>query len=108
MVIIRFPDEANKNRALSYLAGRFSFEPFGADELRVAEDALSALARERIDFSVECEPEYVSREDALAAFERGETLDPLEAFARIAGVTPEEMQKRVEDHKARYYGGKVE
>lgn len=108
MVIILFPDEANKSRALGYLAERYSYEPCGKGEFRVPEEALAALVRERISFSVEYEPEYVSREDAIAAFERGETLDPLEAFARIAGVTPGEMQKRLDDHKAKYYGGRVE
>lgn len=108
MVILRFPDEANKSRALGYLTGRFSVQPWGTGELSVPEEALSALARERISFSVEYEPEYVSREEAIAAFERGETLEPVEAFAKIAGVTPEEMQKRLDDHVARYYGGKVE
>lgn len=53
MVIIRFPDIAAKNRALGYLVGRFSFKSWATGEMMVPDDALAALAHERISYTVE-------------------------------------------------------
>jgi hypothetical protein len=53
MIRIRFNDEANKRRALGFLAGRFSFKSFATGEMLVPEFALPALAREGISFTVE-------------------------------------------------------
>jgi hypothetical protein len=53
MIIIRYPDEAAKRRALGYLAGRFSFKSWANGEMMVPENALSALAVEGIHFIAE-------------------------------------------------------
>ena len=53
MIIIRFPDETAKKRALGYLAGRFSFKSWATGEMMVPEGALAALAIESIPYSVE-------------------------------------------------------
>jgi hypothetical protein len=53
MIIIRFPDEKSKRRALGYLPGRFSFKTWVTGEMMVPENALPFLAVEAISFSVE-------------------------------------------------------
>jgi hypothetical protein len=53
MIIIRFPDEKSKRRALGYLPGRFSFKTWATGEMMVPENALPFLAVEAISFSVE-------------------------------------------------------
>ena len=53
MIIIRYPDEAAKRRALGYLAGRFSFKSWATGEMMVPENALSCLAVEGIPFIAE-------------------------------------------------------
>jgi hypothetical protein len=53
MIIIRFPDEASKRRALGFLAGRFSFKSWSTGEMMVPPAALAALALERIPFQAE-------------------------------------------------------
>jgi hypothetical protein len=53
MIIIRFPDEKSKKRALGYLPGRFSFKTWANGEMMVPENALPFLAVEAISFSVE-------------------------------------------------------
>ena len=53
MIIIRFPDQAAKHRALGYLAGRFTFKSFATGEMIVPPDALAALGMEGVAFSVE-------------------------------------------------------
>lgn len=53
MVIIRFQDDAAKRRALGYLPGRFSFKSWATGEMMVPEEALAALAHERIPYVVE-------------------------------------------------------
>jgi hypothetical protein len=53
MIMIRFPDERSKRRALGYLAGRFSFKSWATGEMMVPEWALPSLATEGIPFSVE-------------------------------------------------------
>jgi len=65
MIRILILDEANKRRALGYLAGRFSFKSFATGEMQVPEYALSALAREGISFKVEGPATY---EQITAAF----------------------------------------
>jgi hypothetical protein len=53
MIVIRFPDESIKRRALGYLLGRFSFKSWATGEMAVPEAALPALALEGIRFTVE-------------------------------------------------------
>jgi hypothetical protein len=64
MIIIRFPDDGSKRRALGWLAGRFSFKSWATGEVMVPDDALPYLAREGIRFQVEGPPKY---EQALPA-----------------------------------------
>jgi hypothetical protein len=101
MVIIRFRDEDAKRRALGYLSGRFSFTSWVTGEMAVPEEAISALSREAIAFELEeAPPATPSRSEAIAAHERGESEDPVDAFARLAGVGRDEWLRRVDDHKA--------
>ena len=58
MIIIRFPDDDSKRRALGWLAGRFSFKSWATGEMMVPDDALPHLAREGIRFQVEGPPKY--------------------------------------------------
>lgn len=53
MVIIRFNDQAAERRALGFLLGRFSFKSWATGEMMVPEEALAALAHERIPFQVQ-------------------------------------------------------
>jgi hypothetical protein len=53
MIMIRFPDADVERRALGYLAGRFSFKSKASGETLVPEEALRAMAREGIRFTVE-------------------------------------------------------
>jgi hypothetical protein len=53
MILIRFPDDANKRTALGRLAGRFSFKSWATGEVLVPESALPFLAVEGITFTVE-------------------------------------------------------
>jgi len=53
MIIIRFPDDKAKKRALGFLPGRFSFKSWATGEMMVPEQALPYLAVEGIHFSVE-------------------------------------------------------
>ena len=53
MIVIRFPNAETEKRALGFLAGRFSFTTRASGETLVPDDALSALAREKIAFSVD-------------------------------------------------------
>jgi len=57
-ILIRFPDEAAKRRALAFLLGRFSFKSWATGELILPDFALPALAREGIPFSVEGPASY--------------------------------------------------
>ncbi len=60
MIIIRFPDEASKRRALGFLAGRFSFKSWSTGTMMVPAGALAALALENIPFQA----------DGLATYEQ--------------------------------------
>ena len=53
MIIIRFPDDASKKRALGYLPGRYSFKSWATGEMMVPPGALAELAMEGIAFQVE-------------------------------------------------------
>jgi len=53
MICIRFSDSNAERRALGYLAGRFSFKSSASGETLVPDEALPALAREGIRFTVE-------------------------------------------------------
>jgi hypothetical protein len=71
MVIIRFPDEAQKRQALGLLIGRFSGKSWATGELMVPPEALPHLATRGIKFSVEGLPDYhkayASLRDSAAA-----------------------------------------
>ena len=53
MIIVRFPDEATKMKALGFLIGRFPGHSWASGEVAVPEDALVAMAREGLSFTVE-------------------------------------------------------
>ena len=53
MIIIRFPDDETKRRALEFLIGRFNGHTWATGEMAVPEDALAPSAREGIPFTVE-------------------------------------------------------
>jgi hypothetical protein len=53
MVLIRFPDDAAKRRALGWLPGRFSFKSWADGKMLVPEAALAALASVGIPFIFE-------------------------------------------------------
>ena len=52
-IMIRFPDEAAKRKALGFLIGRFSFKSWATGEVIVPDFALPSLAVEGIPFTVE-------------------------------------------------------
>ncbi len=53
MIIIRFPDEDAKRRALGCLPGRFPGKSWATGEMMVPEEALAFLAHEGVRFTVE-------------------------------------------------------
>jgi hypothetical protein len=53
MIIIRFADQESKQRALGYLARRFSGKSWTTGEVMVPEEALASLASENFQFTVE-------------------------------------------------------
>jgi hypothetical protein len=65
MIIIRFPDEAAKRRALGYLAGRFSFKSWATGEMVVPPGALASLALESIRFEEQGPASYEQLATAL-------------------------------------------
>ena len=70
MIIVRFPDEAAKRKALEFLIGRFNGHTWATGEMAVPEEALGPLAREGISFTVEGPATYeriLSLRTALAA-----------------------------------------
>jgi hypothetical protein len=52
MIRIRFPDTATEQRALGFLAGRFSFKSWANGETVVPPVALASLALAGLPFSV--------------------------------------------------------
>jgi hypothetical protein len=58
MIIIRFPDAEAKQRALGYLAGRFTFKSWASGELMLPDAALPCLAKEGVHFKVEGPASY--------------------------------------------------
>jgi hypothetical protein len=53
MVIIRFPDDKAKRRALGFLPGRFSFKSWSTGEMILPKTAVPFRAVEGIPFSVD-------------------------------------------------------
>src|SRR2546425_1209706 len=53
MIIIRSPDEATEQKGLGFLIGRYSGHSWATGEVLVPDEALAALAREGIRFTVE-------------------------------------------------------
>jgi hypothetical protein len=58
MILIRFPDDAAKRRALGWLTGRFSFKSWAGGQMLVPEMALPELALEGIPFISEGSATY--------------------------------------------------
>jgi len=58
MIIIRFPDDKAKRRALGFLPGRFSFKSWATGEMMVPENSFPFLAVEGIPFTVEGPANY--------------------------------------------------
>lgn len=53
MILIRFPNEKAKDRALELLLGEHAFKSWQSGELLVSEEALPMLARENVPFVFE-------------------------------------------------------
>jgi len=53
MVLIRFPNEDAKDRALELLLGEFPFKSWESRDLLLQEEALALLARENVPFTFE-------------------------------------------------------
>ena len=53
MVVITFPDQASRKKALGVLFGRFSGRALKSGEIIVPEAALAALAANGISFTVQ-------------------------------------------------------
>jgi hypothetical protein len=58
MIQVRFPDSEVERKAIGYLAGRFAFKTYADGLTLVPEAALSRLAVEGIQFSVEGRAAY--------------------------------------------------
>src|SRR4051794_20624311 len=102
MVIICFQDDTAQRRALGYLPGRFPFSSWVTGEMGVPEEALAALSREAIPFQVEDAPAAEpTRAEAIAAYLRGESRDPVDAFAEMAGTSRGEWLQRVAVQKTK-------
>ena len=67
MIIVRFPDEATKMKALGFLIARFPGHSWATGEVAVPEDALAAMAHEGLQFAVEGPLTY-ERIQSLRAF----------------------------------------
>lgn len=53
MILIRFPNEDAKDRALELLLGEYRFKSWQSGELLLPEEALPLLARENVPFTFE-------------------------------------------------------
>jgi len=53
MILIRFPNEDAKDRALEFLLGEYRFKSWQTGELLLPEKALPLLARENVPFTFE-------------------------------------------------------
>jgi hypothetical protein len=53
MIIVRFPNDEAKRKALEFLIGRFNGHTWATGEMAVPEEALGPMAREGILFNVE-------------------------------------------------------
>ena len=53
MILIRFPNEGGKDRALELLLGEYPFKSWHSGELLLPEEALPLLARENVPFTFE-------------------------------------------------------
>ena len=51
MIIVRFPDETAKRKALEFLIGRFNGHTWATGEMAVPEEALGPMARAGISFT---------------------------------------------------------
>ena len=53
MILIRFPNEGAKDRALELLLGEFPFKSWRSGDMLLPEEALPLLARENVPFTFE-------------------------------------------------------
>ncbi len=53
MIIVRFPDQAAKRKALEFLIGRYNGHTWATGEMAVREEALGPMVRAGIPFTVE-------------------------------------------------------
>ncbi len=53
MIIVRFPEETAKRKALEFLIGRFNGHTWATGEMAVPEEALGPMAHAGISFTVE-------------------------------------------------------
>ena len=65
MVVITFPDNATRKKALGFLFGRFTGKALKSGELIVPEGALAALADKDISFTVQGKASYEKQVAAL-------------------------------------------
>jgi hypothetical protein len=65
MVVITFPDNATRKKALGFLFGRFSGKALKSGEILVPEAALPALADQNISFTVQGKASYEKQIAAL-------------------------------------------
>lgn len=65
MVILTFPDNATRKKALGFLFGRFSGKATRSGEIIVPEAALAALADKGISFTVQGKASYEQQIAAL-------------------------------------------
>lgn len=65
MILIRFPNDETKRRALGSLAGRFAFKSWASGEMLVPESALPFLAVQGVAFTVEGPATYEQNNPAF-------------------------------------------
>jgi hypothetical protein len=68
MIIIWFPGDKAKRRALGLLPGRFSFKSWATGEMMVPENSLPFLAVEGITFTVEGPANYQQKDIWLTTY----------------------------------------
>ena len=65
MIVLTFPDQVTRKKALGFLFGRFSGKALKSGEILVPESALAALADQNISFTIQGKASY---EQQIAAF----------------------------------------
>lgn len=73
MIIVRFPDETTKRKAIEFLIGRFNGHTWATGEMAVPEEALGPMARAGVTFTVEGPATYDRILSLRAPLAAGET-----------------------------------